>query len=254
MQMSGSHPNRGFTLIELLVVIAIIAILAAMLLPALSSGKNRAQMTIDLNNNHQILISMQMYTTDNREVMPYPGWGTTIASWAYGPNFPASPGGTIATYNQYLPLQQNAMATGQLWPYLKNFKVYLCPADKVDSLYYQRYVYITSYVWNGAICGFGNPTSFKITQFKPDAVLQWETDEQTPFFFNDSSSFPDEGISGRHGKGATIGVIAGSTERIKVLTWYENIFAGAAGQRGNSIPAGMLPNRAWCNPGAANGL
>ena len=94
----------------------------------------------------------------------------------------------------------------------------------------------------------------KISAFKPMSILQWETDEKTPFFFNDCSSFPDEGISGRHGKTATVGIISGSTQTLAYKDWYANTYAGAATQRGAGIPATMLPNQCWCNPKSPNGL
>jgi prepilin-type N-terminal cleavage/methylation domain-containing protein len=250
--------GRGFTLIELLVVIAIIAILAAMLLPALSKAKLKAQRTVDLNNHHQLLVAAHLYVGDNNEFLPSPGWGIVNPSWAYGPNFPGGGGGTLAGYNAVLPQQSTSVKLGQLYPYSKNPKIYMCPADRLDSNFYLRIVYITSYVWNGAACSFGNisPRTHKITnvKLKSHNILQWETDEKTPFFFNDSSSFPDEGISARHGKGATVGLMDGSTESIIVGKWYNNTLAGAAGQRGAGIPVNMLPNRVWWNPDTQYGL
>jgi len=231
-------------------------------LPALSSAKNRAQQSIDLNNNKQLLLAANLYVGDNNEFLPQCGWGTADPSWAHGANIPTG-GANPINFSMVLSNQQYFCKLGELFPYVKSVNIFLCPADKPDSFYYQCNIYFTSYVWNGAICGFGAPggpragiapKSHKITAFKPLNIIQWEADRLTPFWFNDCSSFPDEGISGRHGKGATVGLISGSTRSIPVKLYYGNAYAGASGQRGTGIPRGALPNDMWCNPGTPDGL
>src|SRR6266498_1445709 len=79
---------HAFTLVELLVVIAIIAILAAMLLPALTKGKLKAQGIQCMNNHRQLMLAWRMYTEENRDVLLYstatPGSNYAPYSWVQG--------------------------------------------------------------------------------------------------------------------------------------------------------------------------
>lgn len=71
MTASGNKPSRGFTLVELLVVIAIIAVLAALLLPALSGAKHKGKGAECINNHRQIGVGLRLWAGDNEEKFPW---------------------------------------------------------------------------------------------------------------------------------------------------------------------------------------
>ena len=122
----------GFTLIELLVVIAVIGILAALLLPALSQGKQRAEGAYCLNNGKQLMVAMTLYTDDYKSLFPpNPDDGNTIPghNWCSGV---AGRGGP-AEFNPDLlkDARKNFLA-----PYLKQVtSVFHCPGDKRVGVY-----------------------------------------------------------------------------------------------------------------------
>jgi prepilin-type N-terminal cleavage/methylation domain-containing protein len=233
----------AFTLIELLVVIAIIAVLFALLLPVISRAKNQAARTTDLSNLKQVMVAVHVYTGENNEVLTWPNWdygrlmphGIARPGWLYAIN-PATNG----------PASFNPQA-GLLWDSLHGGKVLLCPMDRPDDVYHlsngtnaQRAMQLSTYIMNGAVIGFrtgyySNAIPVKASQMLPTDCILFEANETNPGFYNDGSSWPSEGITARHGNGATQAALDGSSSYVRDDDWTAD--ATDTGK-----------NRLWCYP------
>jgi prepilin-type N-terminal cleavage/methylation domain-containing protein/prepilin-type processing-associated H-X9-DG protein len=124
--------RRAFTLLELLVVIAIIAILAALLLPALSRAKQHAQGVICMNNGHQMMMALHLYTGDNHEFFPpNPDDGNTIPGYNW-----CSGHAGIGDPQEFDPDVLKDPKLSLLITYLGgNISVFKCPADTRQGTY-----------------------------------------------------------------------------------------------------------------------
>jgi prepilin-type N-terminal cleavage/methylation domain-containing protein len=217
----------GFTLIELLVVIAIIAILAAMLLPALAKAKAKAQSTQCVSSLKEMGVANRMYVDDNSDHLAWPNWDGgnpgLQAGWLY--QVPNGASSIPDPYNDpnYSKSFASAWQTGMWYKYCQNPNVFLCPVDIQSPDYKQPYSSggrnnkLSTYVMDGAVVGF-DPKNSQVAPYLPMKItavwstmcyLLWEPNENNvamgnpgAFEYNDAGNSPTskEGIGLLHSK------------------------------------------------------
>ena len=175
--------KKQFSLIELLVVIAIIAILAAILLPALSRAKEAARLAVCVSNSKQFGMAAHVYTVDNNDRLPFANWLSQEradkwngAGWLYDWRVGRS--------------KPEHVQSGSLYEYLETQDIYFCPSDTVTNR--GGTSRLTSYSMNGAVSGFGNGElpSYSIDSFPSDGIYMFGQDNKGGW--NDGSNFSHE--------------------------------------------------------------
>jgi hypothetical protein len=168
----------------------------------------------------QLAIAENMYTTDNRDFLPYPTWGNpeNVKGWLYTAKNNNPPYGASATAT----MKSNMVAqyqTGAYYQYMPNPKAYQCPLDSRSPYYKQRANQMSTYIMNGAVVGYDpdkyypkNSSAKMSDVWSTMCYIQWEPDEKLgnppigAFAYNDASSFPNvnEGVGRLHTSGAIV--------------------------------------------------
>ncbi len=177
--------QRAFTLIELLVVIAIIAILASMLLPALSKAKLKAHGVKCVSNLRQLQLAWIMYADDHDDRLAPNLLGNTNA-WIGG-NVNSLPGAT----------NLNDIRNGRLFPYNNSFEIYRCPGDVTPWKTGGRAVIrVRSVSMNGRMAGdpaaeFVNPG---VPFFRKSTDIARPSPAQANVFIDEEANSIDDGF------------------------------------------------------------
>jgi prepilin-type N-terminal cleavage/methylation domain-containing protein/prepilin-type processing-associated H-X9-DG protein len=169
--------QRGFTLIELLVVIAIIALLLAILTPALQRAKEQARRIICRSNLRQYGIATRMYLDGNKGRFPDP------YTWLY------TQGGTGSTSDEVI---MGLSPDGSLWPYLQAKDIHMCPTFKIIAGRTGRENAQYSYSMNAYLGGVEQSGQNRFGGILKESELKHHA---RIFFFSEENTWTIEGLS-----------------------------------------------------------
>jgi len=213
--------RKAFTLIELLVVISVIAILMAILMPALKRAREGGQRAACMANLKQLTLAWNMYADENddRLVNGATGYSNRTTTWG-------SHGDELAWINTHDPTnidydsQVQGIKTGALWPYLRNEDIYRCPTGRRGQALTYSIMFSMNAVCHPEVQGVKGAHVKKRSEIKPAPSLRLVLIDEgfmtaDAYAVNYSTERWWDNPPARHGDGATLSFADGHVEHWK---------------------------------------